>query len=133
MPRTNPYAPSVGPPDKCVVAHIGSAAQHLYRPVLTAAYTVWCNVRMDLKTYLSPMSQEVREEFAGRCGTSRGHLQNVSYGYRPCATDLAVLIERESKYSVRRWELRPDDWHKHWPELIGTEGAPAVPEEKAVA
>lgn len=26
-----------------------------------------------------------------------------------------------------RWELRPDDWHLIWPELIGIEGAPDVP------
>jgi len=29
--------------------------------------------------------------------------------------------------SVRRWDLRPYDWHRIWPELIGTEGAPDVP------
>lgn len=23
-----------------------------------------------------------------------------------------------------RWDLRPDDWRTHWPELIETEGAP---------
>jgi DNA-binding transcriptional regulator YdaS (Cro superfamily) len=27
---------------------------------------------------------------------------------------------------VRRWDLRPDDWHRIWPELIGAEGAPKV-------
>jgi DNA-binding transcriptional regulator YdaS (Cro superfamily) len=25
------------------------------------------------------------------------------------------------------WELRPDDWHRIWPMLIGTDGAPEVP------
>lgn len=25
------------------------------------------------------------------------------------------------------WELRPDDWHRIWPMLIGTKGAPKVP------
>jgi DNA-binding transcriptional regulator YdaS (Cro superfamily) len=29
---------------------------------------------------------------------------------------------------VKRWDLRPDDWHRIWPELIGAEGAPATPE-----
>ncbi len=82
---------------------------------------------MDLKTFLSSMGPEAREEFAGRCETTRGHLQNVMYGYKPCATDLAVAIERESGYQVRRWDLRPTDWHRHWPELIGAEGAPAIP------
>jgi DNA-binding transcriptional regulator YdaS (Cro superfamily) len=30
--------------------------------------------------------------------------------------------------TVRRWDLRPDDWHRIWPELVGAEGAPDVPE-----
>lgn len=88
---------------------------------------------MELKTYLSSMSADDRDEFAKRCETTRGHMQNVSYGYRACATDLAVLIDRKSGGAVRRWDLRPDDWYRHWPELIGTEGAPPVPEERAVA
>jgi hypothetical protein len=25
--------------------------------------------------------------------------------------------------------VRPEDWHKVWPELIGVEGAPPVPAE----
>lgn len=29
--------------------------------------------------------------------------------------------------AVMRWDLRPDDWHLIWPELIGTKGAPSVP------
>lgn len=79
-----------------------------------------------LKAYLAPMDAEKRERFAARCGTSRGHLQNVMYGVRPCATDLAVLIEDATGRTVRRWDLRPDDWHKHWPELIGADGAPKL-------
>lgn len=79
---------------------------------------------MDLKTFLSPMAAQARDEFAVRCGTTRGHLQNVMYGIKSCATDLAVAIERESGHKVNRWDLRPSDWHKHWPELIGSVGAP---------
>ncbi|MCU0967063.1 MAG: helix-turn-helix domain-containing protein [Burkholderiaceae bacterium] len=30
---------------------------------------------------------------------------------------------------VPRWRLRPDDWHRIWPELIGAEGAPDIPQE----
>jgi DNA-binding transcriptional regulator YdaS (Cro superfamily) len=36
-------------------------------------------------------------------------------------------IERLSGGLVCRWDLRPQDWHIHWPELIGTEGAPLAP------
>lgn len=82
---------------------------------------------MDLKTFLAPLDSEQRDRFASRCATSKGHLQNVMYGVRPCATDLAVHIERESEHAVRRWDLRPDDWHMHWPELVGAVGAPSVP------
>jgi DNA-binding transcriptional regulator YdaS (Cro superfamily) len=71
-----------------------------------------------LKDFLSAMDGDEREAFARRCGTSRGHLQNVMYGLRTCATDLAVAIERESWKAVRRWDLRAD-WRNHWPELIG--------------
>jgi DNA-binding transcriptional regulator YdaS (Cro superfamily) len=27
---------------------------------------------------------------------------------------------------VPRWDMRPVDWHVIWPELVGTEGAPAL-------
>ena len=88
---------------------------------------------MDLKAFYSSLTAEQKDEFAKRCESTRGVIQNVMYGVRPCATDLAVSIERESAGQVRRWALRPDDWYRHWPELIGTEGAPAIPEptEKA--
>lgn len=85
---------------------------------------------MELKSFLAPMSVDERDQFALRCETTRGHLQNVMYGLRACATDLAVHIERESGYQVRRWELR-GDWWMHWPELIGLEGAPAIPADAA--
>lgn len=40
-----------------------------------------------------------------------------------------AAIERACGKAVMRWELRPDDWHRIWPELIGTPGAPAAPVE----
>lgn len=42
--------------------------------------------------------------------------------------ELAADIERAAR--LPRWVLRPDDWHRIWPELIGAEGAPAVPAEE---
>lgn len=71
---------------------------------------------MDLKTYLSPKSVAERDEFAAACQTTPGHLRNVMYGYKPCATDLAVRIWEQSGGAVTRQELR-DDWADHWPEL----------------
>lgn len=83
---------------------------------------------MDLKTFITPLTKDEREKFAVRCGTTKGHLQNVMYELKTCATDLAVAIERESGYQVLRWELRQNDWWKHWPELIGAKGAPSIQE-----
>lgn len=31
------------------------------------------------------------------------------------------------------WSLRPADWHRIWPELIGTKGAPRAPRVKVPA
>lgn len=73
---------------------------------------------MDLKTYWRTLTKEDREAFAGRCESTVGHLQNVMYRVRPAATDLAVAIERESGGLVTRQELRPEDWQRHWPELV---------------
>lgn len=87
---------------------------------------------MDLKTYLTPLDAEAREKLASQCGTGVGHLQNVMYGVRSCAPALAVLIERHSNKAVSRQELRPDDWHRIWPELIGKKGSPPVPPPQAV-
>ena len=75
---------------------------------------------IDFKSYYSPMTAEAREDFARRCGTSRGHLQNVMSGFRPCADELGALIELESKGVVpvtetckdTAWVRVPD---KSWP------------------
>lgn len=50
-----------------------------------------------------------------------------SRGERPVPIERCVDIERATAGAVRRWDLRPDDWHRIWPELIGAEGAPPVP------
>jgi DNA-binding transcriptional regulator YdaS (Cro superfamily) len=66
---------------------------------------------MELKSYLETMTLEQRDAFAGRCGTTAGHLRNISYGYKPCGESLAINIERESEAAVSCEELRPDvDW-----------------------
>lgn len=66
---------------------------------------------MDLKAYLETLSMIERDDFAKRCGSTAGHLRNVSYGYRTCAESLAISIERESGRKVRCESLRSDvDW-----------------------
>lgn len=89
---------------------------------------------MDPKKFLRELPDETaREQFATSCGTTLGHLRNTIYGIRPLAPEACVLFERNSQGAVRRWDLRPDDWHRIWPELIGAEGAPEVPGEAKAA
>lgn len=39
-------------------------------------------------------------------------------------------IELATEGEVRRWDLRPRDWHLIWPELVNAAGAPDAPEEE---
>lgn len=48
----------------------------------------------------------------------------VPANYAPAVADIT---------GVPIWGLRPDDWHRIWPMLIGIDGAPAVPAEKKAA
>lgn len=45
---------------------------------------------------------------------------------RPIPIPTCVVIEQKTDCAVRRWDLRPNDWHRIWPELIGTPGAPEL-------
>lgn len=51
-------------------------------------------------------------------------------GARPIPANVAPAIELATQATVRRWALRPHDWHRIWPELIGADGAPAAPTEE---
>lgn len=77
-----------------------------------------------------------RADLAERCGVGQQYLYQCITGRRAMRPEEAVRVERESGKRLRRWDLRPSDWHRIWPELVGTEGAPPVPDpqpEKAAA
>lgn len=50
----------------------------------------------------------------------------ANWRVRGVPVERCAEVEQASKNAVRRWDLRPDDWHLIWPELIGAEGAPKV-------
>lgn len=53
-------------------------------------------------------------------------------GERPVPIERCVDIERATSGAVTRRDLRPDDWHRIWPELVTDEfPAPVVAEAKA--
>lgn len=72
---------------------------------------------MKLRKFFFALSSEDRESLAKAAGTTRGHLQNIAYGYRDASAELAVAIERVTKGEVTRRDLRPGDWQDIWPEL----------------
>ena len=57
-------------------------------------------------------------------GQSSAYLSQMAAGLRPVRPDVAVAIEQATRREVTRWDLRPVDWHRIWPELIGADGAP---------
>ena len=81
---------------------------------------------MKLSIYLKGMTPERRADFAVQSRTTLGHINNVQYGTRTASAALTRSIAQLTERQVAEWDLRPDDWHLIWPELIGSEGAPAV-------
>lgn len=73
---------------------------------------------MQFKNHFRGLSISERLAFAVRVKSTKGHLQNIAYGYRPCSPVLAVAIEFETKGEVTRQELLPNDWKQLWPELV---------------
>lgn len=76
------------------------------------------------------LSPEDRRRLAEKVGVNPASLYQAmaskGFGFAPAE---CVRIERESELELRRWDLRPNDWHLIWPELIGTEGAPSIKEK----
>ena len=81
-----------------------------------------------LRTYLKGLPDEsARKAFALACGTTIGHMRNAGYGLRKLDPATCVRVESMTRGTLRRWDLRPHDWHEIWPELVGTAGAPEKP------
>lgn len=78
---------------------------------------------MHFKSYFKALSVPEREIFAVQVGSSRGHLQNIAYGFRECSPILAVAIERVTNGMVRRQGFFPSTWQAIWPELVGQQEA----------
>lgn len=71
-----------------------------------------------------------RQSIAEKAGLNAQYLYQCLTQRRDLQAAEAVALERTSEGRIRRWHVRRD-WHLIWPELIGTEGAPAVPADQA--
>jgi DNA-binding transcriptional regulator YdaS (Cro superfamily) len=70
-----------------------------------------------LDSYLQQVKQT---DLAEKLGISQGLVSMYSSGARTVPIERCVEIERATDGQVTRQELRPDDWHKIWPELVET-------------
>lgn len=69
---------------------------------------------------------------AAEVGVSPAYLSQVANGNRPVPVERAAELEKACAGQVPRWCMFPTNWHLIWPELVGAEGAPAVPQSPAV-
>lgn len=68
-----------------------------------------------------------RKALAQKVGLSEQYLYQCLTGRNTgMSAEEAVRVERASGNVLRRWHLRPKDWFRIWPELIGRKGAPKV-------
>jgi DNA-binding transcriptional regulator YdaS (Cro superfamily) len=79
------------------------------------------------------LSPDDRKRLAEKLGVNAASLYQAITGRgTPFSPAKCVEIERESGHELRRWDLRPGDWHLIWPELVTAPGAPAIPGSEAV-
>lgn len=93
------------------------------------------SLTVELRSFVDTLPRGGGAALAEKLGISRVYFMQLAArqdGREP-SPELCVSIERESLLQVRRWDLRPKDWHRIWPELIGTDGAPDLPREPAPA
>lgn len=69
---------------------------------------------------------------AALIGVKQQHVWNWANRGDRIPPEHCVSIEQATAGAVMRWDLRPDDWMRIWPELIGQSGSPKV-EAKAEA
>ena len=69
---------------------------------------------------------------AAALGVKQPTISEWVRGVRPVPVERCTSIEQATSRAVMRWDLRPDDWHRIWPELIGQPGAPATPDPAKV-
>ncbi|MGF6806265.1 hypothetical protein OKW30_001391 [Paraburkholderia sp. Clong3] len=97
--------------------------------------TTWylCCTMEKLRIFLNSLLRDEQAAFAIACGTTIGYLRKAISTGTELGVPLCCDIERESAFRVTRFDLRPDNWHRNWPDLIGKPGSPPVPAEREVA
>lgn len=63
-------------------------------------------------------SDSTRASLARAIGVNPAYLYQMERGLRAVSPARAVLLERATHGAVTRKDLRPNDWHLIWPELV---------------
>jgi DNA-binding transcriptional regulator YdaS (Cro superfamily) len=87
---------------------------------------------MNLHDYLNSPGALSITALAAAIGVKNvAQLRQWQHGYanRIPGPENCVSMEQVTEGAIKRWDLRPADWHLIWPELIGAEGSPAIPVE----
>lgn len=86
---------------------------------------------MLLKPYLETLPRGGVIALAELLGISSVYLFQLAarQNGREPSPELCVRIEGATHQEVRRWDVRPHDWHLIWPELIAADGAPEIPDQ----
>lgn len=66
------------------------------------------NSTSKLKVFLSQLNPNERSEFAEKCQTSIGYLNQIMYGNSRCGAALAIKIDKESNGIVSCDDLCPE-------------------------
>jgi DNA-binding transcriptional regulator YdaS (Cro superfamily) len=88
---------------------------------------------MDIRSYLQQAERGAGAALARAVGVHPVMVSQWAAGVKAIPVERCTSIEEASGKLVRRWDLRPADWYRIWPELIGTAGAPAIPAPAAEA
>ena len=72
-----------------------------------------------LKLYLKSLSAEEKEAFEKRSNTTINYLRKAISSKSLLGEQTCVAIEEASNKFISRKDLRPNDWHRSWPELRG--------------
>lgn len=89
---------------------------------------------MNLDDYLKTpgaLSVAALREAIGAKSDAQIQQWRFRWGNRTPGPANCVAIERATGGKVRRWDLRQDDWHLIWPELVTKKGAPPITTEAA--
>lgn len=79
---------------------------------------------MTLREYLKEYGRQAA--LAADTGLPTAFVNQMARGVRPVPVIRCATIERATHGLVTRQELRPDDWHLIWPELVDKDQQPAA-------